>query len=64
MLNALLATPLLSLEKGEFLDVPAVLIGDRQLDREIYSNCIISDYKTSNIVSKIKNRLKFKTKSK
>ncbi len=52
------------IREGEFLDVPAVLIGDRQLDREIYSNCIISDYKTSNIVSKIKNRLRFKTKSK
>jgi UDP-hydrolysing UDP-N-acetyl-D-glucosamine 2-epimerase len=48
------------LREGEFLNVPAVLVGDRQIGREIYGNCIISGYHSSEIIAAVEDRLKFR----
>jgi UDP-hydrolysing UDP-N-acetyl-D-glucosamine 2-epimerase len=48
------------IREGSQLGIPAVLLGERQLKREIGNNVIYTDYKDKNILSKIKYQLKKK----
>lgn len=40
------------LREGEYLNIPAVIVGDRQIDREYGDNVIFSDYNESEIYDK------------
>ncbi len=46
------------IREGSFLGVPAVLVGDRQKDREHGENIVFSEYNTKEIVKKIKSIIK------
>ena len=48
------------IREGSQLGIPAVLLGERQLKREVGKNVIYTDYKDKNILSKIKYQLKKK----
>ncbi len=45
------------LREGAFLGVPAVIVGDRQKNREHASNILFSDYKADMIIKKIAKQL-------
>lgn len=45
------------IREGSFLGVPAVLVGDRQKQREMGKNCILSSYNASSIQFAIKKQL-------
>jgi UDP-hydrolysing UDP-N-acetyl-D-glucosamine 2-epimerase len=47
------------LREGEYLGTPCVLVGDRQIGREICNNVVISNYKAEEILTCIKERIKY-----
>ena len=46
------------IREGSFLGVPAVLVGDRQKDREHGENIVFSDYNTKEIIKNIKSSIR------
>lgn len=45
------------LREGEFMGIPSVLVGDRQVGREIGENVVISGYNKDEIIANINERL-------
>ena len=48
------------LREGEYLDVPAVIVGNRQVGREMGKNAIESYCREEDIIDAIKDRLKYR----